>query len=108
MHVKCILIWLKEFQFGENKLANFGLSFFNLAKILAKESKTLPQALVVFSNSDTDLALISPAKLSEVDEYASLKSVSSWKCIFLRDLNALGQDISTMWEFRTSLFWPEH
>ena len=24
MRVKSILIWLKEFQFGENKLANFG------------------------------------------------------------------------------------
>ena len=24
VHVKSILIWLKEFQFGESKLANFG------------------------------------------------------------------------------------
>ena len=24
VHVKSILIWLKEFKFGENKLANFG------------------------------------------------------------------------------------
>ena len=46
MCVKSILIWLKEFQFGENKLANFGKSFLNLAKILAKESKTLAQALI--------------------------------------------------------------
>ena len=40
-----MLIWLKDFQFGENELANLGLSFFYLAKILAKESKTLAQAL---------------------------------------------------------------
>ena len=45
MRVKSILIWLNEFQFGENKLANFGSKFFNLAKILAKESKTLARAL---------------------------------------------------------------
>ena len=45
MHVKSILIWLKEFQFGKYKLANFGLSFFNLAKVLTKESKTLAQTL---------------------------------------------------------------
>ena len=45
MSVKSILIWLKEFEFGENKLANFGLSFFGLAKILTKQFKTLAQAL---------------------------------------------------------------
>ena len=51
MRVKNTLIWLKEFQFGENKLANFGESFFNLAKILAKASKTLAQALSCYISS---------------------------------------------------------
>ena len=58
MRVKSILIWLNEFQFGENKLANFGSKFFNLAKILAKESKTLARALQLSANTVYEVNLM--------------------------------------------------